>query len=336
MYNKLIKYQNKLNYIKYGGAYNMLRNLDLLISNIDDFKADIIYFGIGSSPSDKYMESYKPYPEPYPTEDHQIFPPFLEEYSRKIIINVDPLNSQEYIDFYKDFYRRKNFPLISEDYTSLVWRNDTNIVIHLLSNFDISTRDDQDIVNYLITKTLTDNCKLIVQNYSGGYNNWYLQFIKSKYAESSESEKILYRNNILFDFFYYPDAACSGGNLYENKPLIDSEGNFINFLFMNNDEAFHIFRQIGRNPRIIEIIKKKIIKEFKDIQDIDIQRLRNAYTDDKLNIIREKLRKYILREAELNNLSRDDTDLKMEQVNNWPEAIYRNQKSAHNISIYRL
>ena len=221
------------------------------------------YCVIGSAARTTVLKDYIP-------QIQQILPPFLDLTMPTRLINFDPRFDSQ-IEFLHTYFKSKNMGFTYEiiqfsDSDSMhIWKSKNNIieVICISSEFHYPSmyrHNDNDVWFFqeLIKSALKINSKLIVQDYSGNDTNLVFKIL---YNQSSNKDA--FKKNILFDFTYGHNHCDVDFEKY--KPIVDSDGNFVNILLMNIEELMPI---LHFSPIINEHINTYYIKMYKEIVDV--------------------------------------------------------------------
>ena len=230
---------------------------DTVLSNITDFEPELIYFAVGSALGYYNNVIIKP-------NEHQQYPSILSKYNeqKKVIILMDggletPLKMQEVVQLL----------LIEETGIFRMFVNDTNdlIVFAIKHNYyfqdspdeSISFHEDFGFLMNLVTYVLSNDKKLIVQNYAGA-------FIEDSYANFFQyfpKEELI--SKVIFDVSN-SQAVCSID--FDKYPIIyDDEDNFVQIRFE---------KLVEQKKINYEYFKANVIKRIDDINSVLSRKLR--------------------------------------------------------------
>jgi hypothetical protein len=230
---------------------------DTVFSNISNFEPELIYFAVGSALGHYPNVHIKP-------NEHQQYPSILSKYNeqKKVIILMDggletPLKMQEVVQLL----------LIEETGIFRMFINDTNdLIVFAIKhhyyfqdslNENISFDEHFGFLMNLVTYVMSNDKKLIVQNYSG-------LFIEDSYAEFFEyfpREQLISR--IIFDVSN-SQAVCSID--FDKYPInYDEDDNFVQIRFE---------KLVEQKKYDYEYFKANIFKRINDINGVLTRKLR--------------------------------------------------------------
>jgi len=243
-YNKIIK-QELLNYV----TKNPYPNTHCII---------------GSAVRNENLDEYIP-------KIQQILPPFLDLTMPTRLINFDPRFDTQFL-FLHQYFDSKQIGFIHDDSEGVhIWRSEDNIIEVIIINYEFNYSSDEWFLQGLIDSALAINVKLIVQDYTGNDTS---DIFKQLFNQSNNKDA--FKKNILFDFTY-GNNHCDV-DLEKYKPIVDSDGNFINIMLMTVDELMPLLHS---HPMIDEHIHSYYIKKYREIVNIipvDYRRKMNNVT----------------------------------------------------------
>ena len=210
------------------------------------------YVGIGSCPHAETVAELT-------DEWDQMIPMFLRDTHRKSnLIHYDPAFERRQ-DFLKEYFESKGLVKTGE----LEWESDMFKVT--LYSKRIYHPEDDGILSELVEKAITDNTKLVVQEFTG-YE--LTPTLKAIYATCSDPAA--FKRNVLMDITYGTECHCMT-DMVKYKPLYTKRGHFANFLLYDEEEAIS---HIGDSPEINELIKGVFVKKYLAIvnQQVDYRR----------------------------------------------------------------
>ena len=239
---------------------------DTVFSTITDFEPELIYFAVGSALGHYTTVNIKP-------NEHQQYPSILSKYDdqKKVIILMDaglesPLKMEEVVQI----------TLIEESNIFRMFVNDTNDLIVFVIKHNYYFEESQyENINFhehfgflmnLVTYAVSNDKKLIVQNYSGS-------FIEDSYANFFEyfpKEDLI--SKVIFDVSN-SQAVC--GIDFDKYPIrYDADDNFIQIRFE---------KLVDQKKIDYEYFKANVFKRINDI---------NAVLTRKLRVIRGQLESF--------------------------------------------
>lgn len=232
------------------------------ILNLDG--AEYTYIGIGSSPHLQNILELN-------TRWDQLIPSFLLDIINTSnlsirIIHFDPIFEYNLIQLQSYFNAKLNnttFKLLHNGVYN--WNNERVDVIVVPTNFNHS--DDDWFLSKIVGKILFRKFKLVVQQFTG--ESLESVFAKIYNENSSDVDKKLFKQHILFDITYGCDCNCST-DLAKYKPLYDSNGGFYNFtLYSVDDFCDCIINGSGLSDDNIEFITSILKLKYWAILDLE-------------------------------------------------------------------
>jgi len=218
--------------------------MNVLFNHMKENPVDLTYFAIGTS-----FRTYT-FEELTPALD-QVFPCFLREFDgTSRAIHFDPEFSKHFY-FLNEYFSRKGCMKSNTKDNTWISRNGKFEFIIFPEEFHYSL----DCFKELALTCLPN--KLIVQDFTGrSLNDTCIQ----TYYSVSPDLRSLYKKKILIDMTY-GDSSCMT-NMEETYPILDKEGNFVNFLLIKHNE---LGLYINQNPKLDILINNVFRKEFKKI-----------------------------------------------------------------------
>jgi hypothetical protein len=296
---------------------------NLVLENVLEYSTlnprDLTHVAIGSCPRYQNLKEFTP-------EIDQLIPQFMvkeiQSTNKTIrIIHIDSF-TERYLSFLHEYFKGKsttmkiNFKHNDSEGINIWTSDDHRIEIIFLFVFinHTNNRNEKSFLEKMIDSVLNNNNKLIVQEYTG-----YELANLFKMLYQNNSQKDLFKNNILFDVTYGEDCHCMT-NMTKFFPKYKSNGTFYNFLLYNFIEMREL---IGIDQEIDNIIKVYFLKEYYNNIEQDhlnyrrvILNINHYYTqyesaDDIMNNLIDKI-KFIISIFELLKLVTDD---KKEKIN---------------------
>jgi hypothetical protein len=218
--------------------------MNALFRHMRENPVDLTYFAIGSS-----FRTYK-FEELTPMLD-QVFPCFLRDFEGSSrAIHYDPEFAKHYI-FINEYFERKG---------CLKSKSKNNMWISRNGRFEFIIFTEEFHYSLDCFKELALTClpnKLIIQDFTGKPLNDVC--IQTYYSIAPELRD-MYKRKVLIDMTY-GDSSCMT-NMEETYPILDSQGDFVNFLLIKHDE---LVEYINQNKKLDILINTVFKKEFKKV-----------------------------------------------------------------------
>jgi len=202
--------------------------MEKIIECIDTFKPDVIYLGIGTS--------LKWHPiEIIDSNNNQQYPPFLNNYDRKLVILIDqhledPLYLESKIEINKitnETNKISNEIDNNSDNKMRVYDSKDNLFVFAINqNFEFENSDDNFFINYLRDYTLAFKKKFVIGDFSGRNIETYYINLLLRCNQEKQNDLL---NNILYDVTQN-DGGCQFD--YEKYPIVyDKKNNFVQYKY---------------------------------------------------------------------------------------------------------
>ena len=208
-----------------------------IIECIDNFNPDVIYLGIGTSLKWHPIESID-------SNNNQQYPPFLNNYDKKLVILMD-VNLEEplYLE------SKININKMDSDNKIRVYDGKDNLFVFAINqNFEFDNSADNFILNYIRDYTLINKKKLVIGDFSGrNIETYYIQLLL-KYNQEKQNDLL---NNVIYDI-----TQNDGGYQfdYSSYPITyDDKNNFIQYKYKSLVEIkklSHYFYKINFLKRL--------------------------------------------------------------------------------------
>ena len=217
--------------------------------------AEFTYLGIGSAPHARTIDNFDDVWD-------QLVPVFVREQAQKTrrIIHFDPAFTHS-IDFVKTYFTANYPELIYNKMDSYHRFTSTRLEVLIVeealeykNKFYEREETHEWFLDELSARVLENNNHLVVQDFTGRELD---DVFKRVYEKSSDKGR--FKRKVLFDITY-GHASCMT-DLTKNRPIYDSNGDFMNFLLYSPRE---IVISIGKNARLDQFIKEHYVKKFRD------------------------------------------------------------------------
>jgi hypothetical protein len=219
--------------------------LDEVLEFTQTHPRKITYLGIGSCPDEKStLEEY--------TEDkNQLFPSFIQKYSKEYVrlIHIDPAFNK--LDFTDLYFKSIGFePIVGWNY--LLWKSKFHNVEVLVLPISITPQERDEFCTKLSLQINEKNNKLFVQEYTGrDLVPSFRHFLKNRAEE--------FRQNIIWDITL--GMSCHCNTLLSKYPkFFHPDGTIFNFWSYSPEE---LSKFIGKDPALDDLIMSEYLKMYK-------------------------------------------------------------------------
>lgn len=194
--------------------------MENIINTINNNKPDIVYIAIGSALKWHPIETIT-------ANTNQQYPPFLNDYNKKIIILID-----EQLENPLVLETKMELKKISLDSDVRIFNADNTIIFAINKNFYFSTEAENTFLENIIFYTLSNSTKLIVNDYSGRNIEYYYISLFDKYGKDA------LLNHVLYDITHNEGGCII--NFDQHPILYDYQKNFIQIKYKTLTEIKQI------------------------------------------------------------------------------------------------
>lgn len=206
---------------------------------------EITYLGIGSCPDEKMTL------EQYTDDKNQLFPRFMQKYSKENIrlIHIDPAFSN--LDFTDKYFKSLGFePIIGWNY--LLWKTKYHRVEVLVLPISITPEERDEFCTKLSMQINEKDNKLMIQEYTGrDLVPSFRHFLKNRSEE--------FRKNIIWDVTLGTQCHCNTP-LSKYPKFFNPDGSIFNFWTYS---TYELSEFIGKDPELDHLIKSEYLKIYK-------------------------------------------------------------------------